>query len=62
MVLIRFIRRDKMAERERFELSEGYYPSLVFKTSALNHSATSPMKLFIDVKMVAGEGFEPSKA
>tara|TARA_B100001093_G_scaffold492202_1_gene533077 strand:- start:673 stop:828 length:156 start_codon:yes stop_codon:yes gene_type:complete len=51
-----------MAERERFELSEGYYPSLVFKTSALNHSATSPMKLFIDVKMVAGEGFEPSKA
>ena len=32
----------KMAEREGFEPPDGC-PSTVFKTAALNHSATSPM-------------------
>ena len=31
-----------MAETVRFELTEGYQPSTVFKTVALNHSATLP--------------------
>lgn len=31
-----------VAEREGFEPPEGYKPSTVFKTAALNHSATSP--------------------
>ena len=31
-----------LAERARFELADSY-PSLVFKTSALNHSAISPL-------------------
>ena len=31
-----------MAERVGFEPTEGYKPSLVFKTSAFNRSATSP--------------------
>jgi hypothetical protein len=31
-----------MAEREGFEPSKGYKPLLVFKTSAFDHSATSP--------------------
>jgi hypothetical protein len=33
-----------MAERQRFELWEGGYPSTVFKTAALNRSATSPVE------------------
>ena len=32
-----------MAEREGFEPSKGYEPLLVFKTSAFNRSATSPV-------------------
>ena len=32
-----------MAEKVRFELTE-VLPSAVFKTAALNHSATSPLK------------------
>jgi hypothetical protein len=32
-----------MAEREGFEPSKGYKPLLVFKTSAFNRSATSPV-------------------
>jgi hypothetical protein len=31
-----------LAERVGFEPTEGYKPSLVFKTSAFNRSATSP--------------------
>ena len=31
-----------MAEEVRFELTEGYEPSTVFKTAALNRSATLP--------------------
>lgn len=31
-----------MAEAVRFELTEGYKPSTVFKTVALNRSATPP--------------------
>lgn len=31
-----------MAERQRFELWVGYKPTTVFKTAALNHSATLP--------------------
>ena len=31
-----------MAEAVRFELTEGYQPSTVFKTVALNRSATLP--------------------
>jgi hypothetical protein len=33
---------DNVAEEERFELSESYKPSLVFKTSAFSRSATPP--------------------
>ena len=36
-----------MAEAVRFELTEGYQPSTVFKTVALNRSATPP-KIKID--------------
>lgn len=32
----------QMAEAVRFELTEGYQPSTVFKTVALNRSATLP--------------------
>lgn len=32
----------RLAEAVRFELTEGYQPSTVFKTVALNHSATLP--------------------
>jgi hypothetical protein len=32
-----------LAERVGFEPTEGYKPSLVFKTSAFNRSATSPV-------------------
>jgi hypothetical protein len=34
-------RADKVAEEERFELSDGF-PSAVFKTAALSRSATPP--------------------
>jgi len=33
--------RYKLAETVRFELTDGF-PSAVFKTAAINHSATSP--------------------
>ena len=33
---------SRMAEAVRFELTEGYQPSTVFKTVALNRSATLP--------------------
>ncbi len=46
-----FVREAKMAERERFELSEGL-PSTVFKTVAFNRSATSPF-LVISYKFEA---------
>jgi hypothetical protein len=32
-----------LAEREGFEPPDGYQPSTVFKTAALNRSATSPV-------------------
>ena len=35
-----------MAEEVRFELTEGYEPSTVFKTAALNRSATLPEREF----------------
>ena len=35
-----------MAERVGFEPTKGYKPLLVFKTSAFDHSATSPVRGF----------------
>ncbi len=35
-----------MAERVGFEPTKGYKPLLVFKTSAFDHSATSPNSFF----------------
>ena len=32
-----------LAEAVRFELTEGYQPSVLFKSTALNHSATLPV-------------------
>lgn len=32
-----------LAEAVRFELTEGYQPSVLFKSTALNHSATLPI-------------------
>ncbi len=37
---------EKMAEEERFELSNGF-PSPVFKTGAFSHSATPPQTLLL---------------
>ena len=37
---------QELAEREGFEPSKGYKPLLVFKTSAFNRSATSPVSGF----------------
>lgn len=39
-----------MVERQGFEPWEGYKPSLVFKTSAFGHSATSPVFKYIMYK------------
>jgi hypothetical protein len=36
-------RADLLAEAVRFELTEGYQPSVLFKSTALNHSATLPV-------------------
>ena len=41
-----------MAERQGFEPWEGYKPSLVFKTSAFDHSATSPVLQFIIYSLI----------
>ena len=41
-IFIWFFYFQEMAEAVRFELTEGYQPSTVFKTVALNHSATLP--------------------
>ncbi len=38
-----------MAEAVRFELTEGYQPSTVFKTVALNRSATLP---FLEAEII----------
>ena len=40
---------QEMAEAVRFELTEGYQPSTVFKTVALNRSATLP---FLEAEIV----------
>ena len=37
--------KQKLAEEVRFELTDGF-PSLVFKTSAIDHSATLPDFLY----------------
>ena len=50
--------RTSMAERVRFELTVGF-PTTVFKTGALNHSATSPKGLFVNE--VPGAGLEPAR-
>ena len=55
----------KLAEAVRFELTEGYQPSTVFKTVALNRSATPPVcKLFSRlaeaVRFELTEGYQPS--
>ncbi len=42
-----------MAEREGFEPPEEYYPSTVFKTVALNRSATSPNRV-CQINILAG--------
>ena len=46
LILLAF---KSVAEREGFEPSKGYKPLLVFKTSAFNRSATSPVlwKMFL---------------
>ena len=41
-IFIWFFYFQEMAEAVRFELTEGYQPSTVFKTVALNRSATLP--------------------
>ena len=40
-----------MAEEERFELSEGYQPSPVFKTGAFGHSATPPRESEVHITL-----------
>lgn len=40
---------QEMAEAVRFELTEGYQPSTVFKTVALNRSATLP---FLEAEII----------
>ena len=37
---------SNLAERVGFEPTKGYKPLLVFKTSAFDHSATSPVRGF----------------
>ena len=44
-----------LAEREGFEPSKGYKPLLVFKTSAFNRSATSPVLGFAPRIVLANE-------
>ena len=39
---ISFVFNSNLAEAVRFELTNGDYPSPVFKTGAFNHSATLP--------------------
>ena len=36
-----------LAERVGFEPTEGVKPSAVFKTAALNHSTTSPLRITV---------------
>ena len=53
-----------MAEVVRFELTEGYQPSTVFKTVALNRSATLPVRMVSRlaeaVRFELTEGYQPS--
>ena len=48
-IFIWFYYFQEMAEAVRFELTEGYQPSTVFKTVALNRSATLP---FLEAEIV----------
>ena len=48
-IFIWFFYFQEMAEAVRFELTEGYQPSTVFKTVALNRSATLP---FLEAEIV----------
>ena len=46
-----FVQNCKIAEAGGFEPPRGFYPQLVFKTSAINHSATPPkLTLIIQTK------------
>ena len=47
-----------VAERVGFEPTKGYKPLLVFKTSAFDHSATSPVCGFAPrIVLAVGRGF-----
>ncbi len=47
-----------LAERVGFEPTKGYKPLLVFKTSAFDHSATSPVCGFAPrIVLAVGRGF-----
>ena len=48
-IFIWFFYFQEMAEAMRFELTEGYQPSTVFKTVALNRSATLP---FLEAEII----------
>lgn len=48
-IFIWFFYFQEMAEAVRFELTEGYQPSTVFKTVALNRSATLP---FLEAEII----------
>ena len=48
-IFIWFYYFQEMAEAVRFELTEGYQPSTVFKTVALNRSATLP---FLEAEII----------
>ena len=48
-IFIWFFYFQEMAEAVRFELTEGYQPSTVFKTVALKRSATLP---FLEAEII----------
>lgn len=48
-IFIWFFYFQEVAEAVRFELTEGYQPSTVFKTVALNRSATLP---FLEAEII----------
>ena len=49
-----------MAERVGFEPTKGYKPLLVFKTSAFDHSATSPCQIKCErIVLAVRLGFNP---
>ena len=44
-----------LAERVGFEPTKGYKPLLVFKTSAFNRSATSPVTFCVKASLLKGK-------